>query len=317
MSRHVLVLAGGLSYEREVSLRSGRRVADALRRSGLEATVRDVDAGLLAALDDERPDAVFLALHGASGEDGSLRGVLDLLGIPYVGAGADPARVAWDKAAAKARLRDVGLPTPDWIALPHETFRELGAQALLDRIVARLGLPLMIKPAEGGSGLGAQPVTTIDELPSAMVGCFGYCDTALIERFARGADIAVSVIESALGPAALPAVEIVPAGGVYDYTARYTAGTTTWHAPARLDPWVAERVAETAVAAHHALELRDLSRVDLLVDETGGIQVLEVNVSPGLTETSLMPTAIQAAGLDFGDVLSELVEQAIKRPRSA
>ncbi|TQS41468.1 D-alanine--D-alanine ligase family protein [Cryptosporangium phraense] len=313
MSRHVLVLAGGLSYEREVSLRSGRRVADALRRSGVDATIRDVDAGLLTALETDRPDAVFIALHGASGEDGSLRGVLDLLGIPYVGAGADASRVAWDKAAAKATLRAVGLPTPDWIALPHETFRELGAQTLLDRIVERLGMPLMVKPASGGSGLGAQAVRTVEELPSAMVGCFGYCDTALIERFASGADIAVSVIDSAMGPQPLPAVEIVPADGVYDYTARYTAGTTTWHAPARLDPETAERVAETAVAAHDALELQDLSRVDLLVDESGGIQVLEVNVSPGLTETSLLPIAVQAAGLDFGAVLAELVEQAIKR----
>ncbi|GAA3393902.1 D-alanine--D-alanine ligase family protein [Cryptosporangium minutisporangium] len=313
MSRHVLVLAGGLSYEREVSLRSGRRVADALRRSGVDATIRDVDAGLLTVLETERPDAVFIALHGASGEDGSLRGVLDLLGIPYVGAGADPSRVAWDKAAAKATLQKVGLPTPDWIALPHETFRELGAQALLDRIVERLGMPLMVKPAEGGSGLGAQAVRTVDELPSAMVGCFGYCDTALIERFASGADIAVSVVESPDGPTALPAVEIVPADGVYDYTARYTAGTTTWHAPARLDPETAERVAETAVAAHDALELRDLSRVDLLVDEAGAIQVLEVNVSPGMTETSLLPIAVQAAGLDFGTVLADMVEQAIKR----
>ena len=317
MSRNVLVLAGGLSYEREVSLRSGRRVADALRRSGVEATIRDVDASLLGTLENDRPDAVFIALHGASGEDGSLRGVLDLLGIPYVGASADAARVAWDKAAAKAVLRDLGLPTPDWIALPHETFRELGAQALLERIVAKMGLPLMVKPAEGGSGLGAQAVTSFEELPSAMVGCFGYCDTALIERFTTGADVAISVVESPLGPSALPAVEIVPAeGGVYDYSARYTAGTTTWHAPARLDPEVAERAAEVAVAAHEALDLRDLSRVDLLVDEAGDIQVLEVAVSPGLTETSLMPTAIQAAGLDFGEVLSDLVEQAIKRSPS-
>jgi D-alanine-D-alanine ligase len=314
MSRSVLVLAGGLSYEREVSLRSGRRVADALRRSGVDAELRDVDATLLSALDADRPDAVFIALHGASGEDGSLRGVLDLLAIPYIGAGADAARVAWDKAAAKASLRSIGLPTPDWIALPHETFRELGAQALLERIVARLPLPLMVKPAEGGSGLGVTAVRSFEELPSAMVACFGYCDTALIERFVPGIDVAVSVVETPQGPAALPAVEIVPADGVYDYTARYTAGTTTWHAPARLDPEIAERAAEIAVAAHEALGLRDLSRVDLLVErESGDIQVLEVAVSPGLTETSLTPTAAQAAGLDFGDLLSELVEQAIKR----
>jgi D-alanine-D-alanine ligase len=311
---HAVILAGGLTFEREVSQRSGRRVADALRHAGLEVPIVDTDLALVESLTAGRPDAVFIALHGASGEDGALRGVLDLLGIPYVGAGADPSRVAWDKAAAKATLQQIGLPTPEWIALPHETFRELGAQALLDRIVERFGMPLMVKPAEGGSGLGVQAVRTVEELPSAMVGCFGYCDTALIERFASGADIAVSVIETPDGPTALPAVEIVPAdGGVYDYTARYTAGTTTWHAPARLDPETAERVAETAVAAHDALDLRDLSRVDLLVDDAGGIQVLEVNVSPGMTETSLLPIAVQAAGLDFGSVLADLVEQAIKR----
>jgi D-alanine-D-alanine ligase len=315
--RHVLVLAGGLSYEREVSLRSGRRVADGLRRAGVETTLRDVDAGLLPALDAERPDAVFIALHGAGGEDGALRGVLDLLGIPYVGADADASRNAWDKAAAKSLLRAAGLPTPDWIALPHETFRELGAQDLLNRIVARMGASLIVKPAEGGSGLGVQPVTSLAELPAAMVGCFGYCDTALIERFVTGVDVAVSVIETADGPMALPAVEIVPADGVYDYSARYTAGSTTWHAPARLDLETAERVAEIAVATHEVLGLRDLSRVDLLVDKGGGVHVLEAAVSPGLTETSLMPTAVQAAGLEFGEVLRDLVEQAIKRGASA
>ena len=309
----VLVLAGGLSYEREVSLRSGHRVADALRRVGVDASIRDADSSLLSALDEQRPDAVFIALHGATGEDGSLRGVLDLVGVPYVGSGAEAARVAWDKPAAKAELREAGLPTPDWVALPHETFRELGAQAVLDRIVARLGLPLMIKPAQGGSGLGAHAVRAAGELPAAMVGCFGYGDTALVERFVTGTDIAVSVIEGPNGPYALPAVEIAPVDGVYDYAARYTAGTTTWFAPARLDYEVAERVAETAVAAHTTLGLRDLSRVDLLVDADGGGHFLEVNISPGMTETSLLPLAAHAAGIDFGQLLAEQVERAIAR----
>ncbi len=316
MTRHVLVLAGGLSYERDVSLRSGRRVVEALRRVGVDASSRDADSGLLAALDAERPDAVFIALHGSGGEDGSLRGVLDLVGVPYVGPSAEASRVAWDKPDAKSELVAAGLPTPEWIALPHETFRELGAQAVLDRIVARLGLPLMVKPAQGGSGLGAHAVTTADELPSAMVGCFGYGDTALVERFAPGVDVAVSVIEGPSGPYALPAVEIVPANGVYDYAARYTAGSTTWHAPARIDVEVAERVAETAVAAHETLRLRDLSRVDLLVDVEGNVTVLEVNVSPGMTETSLLPLAAQAAGIDLGTMLSDLVERAVARSGS-
>lgn len=317
MSRRVLVLAGGLSYERDVSLRSGRRVVDALRRAGVEATVRDADAGLLSALDTERPDAVVIALHGAIGEDGALRGVLDLVGVPYLGTDAQSSRVAWDKPSAKAELREAGIPTPDWVALPHETFRELGAQSVLDRIVDRLRLPLMVKPAQGGSGLGAHAVYAAEELPTAMVGCFGYGDTALIERFVEGTDIAVTVVDTGSGPTALPAVEIVPVDGVYDYAARYTAGTTTWHAPARLAPAVAERVASIAIAAHRALGLRDLSRVDLLVTRDGGVQVLEVNVSPGMTETSLLPMAVQAAGLDLGVLLRDLVDQAVTRSGTA
>jgi len=313
MSRRVLVLAGGLSYERDVSLRSGRRVVDALRRAGVEASVRDADSGLLAALDAERPDAVVIALHGAIGEDGALRGVLDLVGVPYVGPGAQVSRVAWDKPSAKAELREAGIPTPDWVALPHETFRELGAQSVLDRITDRLGLPLMVKPAQGGSGLGAHAVYLAEEMPAAMVGCFGYGDTALIERFVEGTDVAVTVVDTGNAPVALPAVEIVPADGVYDYAARYTAGTTTWHAPARLAPAVAQRVASIAVAAHRALGLRDLSRVDLLVTKDGSVEVLEVNVSPGMTETSLLPMAVHAAGLDLGVVLRDLVDVAIGR----
>ncbi len=313
MSRRVLVLAGGLSYERDVSLKSGRRVVDALRRAGVEASVRDADSALLSALDAERPDAVVIALHGAIGEDGALRGVLDLVGIPYVGAGAQASRVAWDKPSAKAELREAGIPTPDWVALPHETFRELGAQQVLNRIVDRIGLPLMVKPAQGGSGLGVHPVHQADGLPAAMVGCFGYGDTALIEQFIDGTDIAVTVVDTGTGPAALPPVEIVPVDGVYDYSARYTAGTTTWHAPARLAPAVAQKVSSIAVAAHRALNLGDLSRVDLLVTRDGGVQVLEVNVSPGLTETSLMPMAVQAAGLDLGVLMRDLVEMAITR----
>ena len=313
MSARVLVLAGGLSYERDVSLRSGRRVAEALRRAGVEATVRDADSGLLAALDAERPDAVVIALHGAIGEDGALRGVLDLVGIPYVGTGSHASRVAWDKPSAKEELSAAGLPTPEYVALPHETFRELGAQAVLDRIVARIGLPLMVKPAQGGSSLGAHAVHTAEAMPGAMVGCFGYGDTALIERFVDGVDVAVSVVDTGSGPRALPPVEIVPADGVYDYHARYTAGSTTWYCPARLPETVAARVGELAVAAHVTLGLRDMSRVDLLVSPDGSVNLLEVNVSPGMTETSLFPMAANAAGLDLGVLLRDLVELAIAR----
>lgn len=309
----VLVLAGGLSYERDVSLRSGRRVLDALRSIGVEAEQRDADVALLPALQADPPDAVVIALHGGTGEDGSLRGVLDLCDVPYVGCDARSSRLAWDKPSAKAVLREAGIPTPDWVALPHDRFSELGAVAVLDRIADRLGLPLMVKPAQGGSGLGAAVVRDPGALPAAMVGCFAYDSTALVERYVTGMDVAVSVVDLGDGPIALPAVEIVPQNGVYDYAARYTAGLTTWHTPARLDPATATRVAEAALTAHTALGLRDLSRVDLIVDETGRPHVLEVNVSPGMTETSLLPLAVQAAGLDFGTLLGTMVARAAKR----
>jgi D-alanine-D-alanine ligase len=310
---HVLVLAGGLSYERDVSLRSGRRVLDALRAAGLSAEMRDADVSLLPTLRDDPPSAVVIALHGATGEDGSLRGVLDLCGIPYVGCDARAARLAWDKPTAKAMLREAGIATPDWVALPHDRFSELGAVAVLDRIAERLGLPLMVKPAQGGSGLGAAVVREASALPAAMVGCFAYDSTALVERYVPGTDVAVSVVDLGAGPQALPAVEIVPRNGVYDYAARYTAGLTTWHTPARLSAAVANSVAEAALAAHRALGLRDLSRVDLIVDGDGRVSVLGVNVSPGMTETSLLPLAVQAEGLDFGKMLAGLVERAVAR----
>jgi D-alanine-D-alanine ligase len=309
----ILVLAGGLSYERDVSLKSGRRVLDALRSAGLTASMRDADASLLPYLRSDRPAAVVIALHGATGEDGSLRGVLDLCGVPYVGCDAASARLAWDKPSAKSMLLERGIATPEWVALPHDRFSELGAVAVLDRIVERLGLPLMVKPAQGGSGLGAAVVREAAALPAAMVGCFAYDSTALVERFVAGTDLAVSILDLGSGPFALPAVEIVARDGVYDYSARYTAGLTTWHAPARLEAAVAESVAAVALAAHTALGARDLSRVDLIVDSRGRAQVLGVNVSPGMTETSLLPLAVQAAGLDFGKVLAGLVERAVDR----
>jgi D-alanine-D-alanine ligase len=313
MTLQVTVLAGGLSYERDVSLRSGRRVADALHRAGIDATLRDADAGLLGFLADTAPDAVYIALHGAVGEDGALRGVLDAARVPYVGPSPAASRLAWDKPVAKTVLRSIGVDTPDWLTLPHDTFRELGAGAVLERLVKHLGLPLMVKPANGGSGLGATPVFDAADLPAAMMSCFAYGGTALVERFIAGVDVAVTVLDTGDGPQALPPVEIEPVDGVYDYTARYTAGTTRWHAPARLPEAVRARVEETALRAHAALGLRDLSRVDTIVSPTGAVHVLEVNVSPGMTETSLVPLAVAAAELDLGAVCRALVEQAAAR----
>jgi D-alanine-D-alanine ligase len=308
-----VVLAGGLTFEREVSLSSGTQVVEELLRAGLDAELRDADAELLPGLAAAPADALFIALHGSTGEDGSLRAVLDLAGVPYVGSPAAACRLAWDKPAAKSVVRSAGLTTPDWVALPHSTFRELGAGAVLDLIVARLGLPLMVKPASGGSALGAQKVSRVEDLPAAMVSCFAYGDTVLVERFVDGVELALSVVDLGEGPEALPAVEIEPQSGVFDYTARYTPGLTEYHAPARIDDDVAARAAELAVRVHRALGLADLSRTDAIVTADGEVSFLEVNVSPGLTETSMFPMAVEAAGYELGDVLARLLARRAGR----
>ena len=316
--RHPLravVLAGGLAFEREVSLSSGTQVCEELAAAGVDAELRDADADLLPGLAAAPADAVFIALHGATGEDGSLRAVLDLAGVPYVGSPAAACRLAWDKPAAKSVVRSAGITTPDWVALPHSTFRELGAGAVLDLIVARLGLPLMVKPASGGSALGAQKVTRVEDLPASMVSCFAYGETVLVERFVDGTEVALSVVDLGGGPEALPAVEIAPESGVFDYTARYTPGLTEYHSPARLPDHVAERVAELSVRVHRALGLADLSRTDAIVSADGEVHFLEVNVSPGLTETSMFPMAVEAAGYDLGDVLGRLLARRAGHPR--
>lgn len=313
----VLVLAGGLSHERDVSLRSGRRVAEALRDAGCRVQVRDVDAQLLATLADHAPDVVWPLLHGASGEDGAIRDVLDLLGQPYVGSDPAACRVAWDKPVAKSVARSAGLATPDSVALPHGTFRELGAQAVLGSIVERLGLPLVVKPARGGSALGVNVVREPGELPRAMVDCFAYGDVALVERFVDGVEVAVSIIDTGDGPTALPPVEIVADSGMYDYDARYTAGATEFFCPARLTATAADAVREVALTTHRAFGLRHLSRTDLIVDRIGHPWFLEVNAAPGMTETSLLPQAAEAGGEAAGPLYRRLVEAAAGTSRTS
>lgn len=305
-----VVLAGGLTFERDVSMHSGRRVSAVLRHAGLDVEVLDADAQLLPALAEHPCDAVFIALHGASGEDGSLRSVLELAGIPYVGSSSTASRLAWDKPGAKARLATAEIATPEWVALPHSTYRELGAGAVLDLVLSRLGLPLMLKPAQGGSALGAVKVSTVHELPEAIIGAFAYADTVLIEQFISGTEIAISVIELSEEPTALPAVEIVPQSGVFDYAARYTPGMTEYFTPARLDESTSTSAAEVARTVHRTLGLSGLSRTDAMVTPDGEVYFLEVNVSPGMTDTSMLPMSVAAAGLDLGTVLADLLRAA-------
>jgi D-alanine-D-alanine ligase len=303
----VVVLAGGLSHE----IRSGRRVAEALRTAGVDVSVHDVDADLIPALTQTRPDLVWPLLHGASGEDGSVRDIVELLGLPCLGTGPRASRIAWSKPIAKTTVTRAGIATPAFVTLPQSLFRELGAGRVMDAVVARLGLPLVVKPSRGGSALGVTLVRTAEDLPGAMVACFAYGDTALIERAVEGTEVAVGVVEIDGEAVALPGVEVVT-DGPYDYDARYNPGRTEYFAPARLSDDLAARAAETAIAAHRALGLRHLSRTDLIIDADGEPWFLEVNVAPGMTETSLFPQAAEAGGHELPALYRRLVESALR-----
>lgn len=313
----VLVLAGGLSAEREVSVRSGRRVAEALRGIGADVTVRDTDGDLVGALASEPATVVFPVLHGIAGEDGTIQEVLRLAGVPYVGATPEGCRFAFDKPLAKATLERAGLETPPSVTLPRSAFHDLGAGALAELILRRIGLPLFVKPRAGGSAFGVSLVTAAAQLPEALITCFGYHESALVERAVAGTEIAVGVLDLHGEPIALPAVEIVPDSGRYDYAARYTAGATEFYCPARLTGDVADRVAAAAVVAHRALGLRDFSRTDMILEPSGRIHLLETNVAPGMTETSTWPMGLEASGRDFGAVCRDLAAQAADRRTTA
>lgn len=307
----VTVLSGGISHERDVSLRSGRRVADALGRLGWQVTVAEPDAELLPALVAHRPDVVWPALHGASGEDGSLRSLLDAAGLAYVGSRAPAARLAWDKPTAKRVVESAGGHTPASITLTREVFREIGARAAIDTILGSMREGLVVKPARGGSAQGVTVVDAADQLPRALMDAFTYADEALIEERVLGTEIAIGVLDRDGGAEALPAVEIVPRSGFYGFEERYTAGATRFTTPARIPDEAWESARELAVLAHRSMGLRHLSRADLIVDADGRPWFLETNVMPGLTETSLLPQALLSTGRDLSHAYAAIAERAL------
>ena len=308
----IQILAGGISHEREVSLKSGRRVADALTDAGASVVIREPDAALLANIRKDKPDVIWPVLHGASGEDGALRDILALTGVPFVGATAQGARLAWDKSIAKILVEREGVQTPASITLPKDTFRELDAEGVLKTVAASLALPVVVKPTKSGSAQGVTIVRKADQLSRAMIDAYVYCDVAIIERYVEGTELAISIIDLGAGPIALPAVEIQPIAGQFGYQERYTAGETNYFVPARIKKTVAERAANMAMAVHEILGLRHLSRIDMIVDNKGVAWFLEANVLPGLTETSLLPQAVTAAGHSLGEVYLNLAQAAIR-----
>jgi D-alanine-D-alanine ligase len=309
----VAVLKGGRSLERQVSLRSGARVEDALAGLGHDVVALDAGVDLVRRLKDERPDVAFIALHGAGGEDGTAQELLEILGIPYTGPGVAACGRSVDKVAAKHELRAAGIPTPDWAAFNAMAFRELGAADALEEIEARLGFPLVVKPARGGSALGVRFAATRADVPEALLAAFSYDDRVMLERHVAGRELTVGLLDGE----PLPIVEVLPKEeDRFNYEARYEIGRTEYVCPAELGADLAEAASEAAVATWQALGCAGFARVDLLVGPDGP-EVIEVNAVPGLTDTSLFPMATEAAGLSFEEACERIVELALRRQSAA
>ena len=318
MSR-VAVLKGGRALARQVSLRSGARVEDALERLGHDVVPIDVGGDLIAILRETGPDVAFVALHGRDGEDGTIQELLEILGTPYTGSGILACSRAIDKVLTKHLMLEAGIPTPPFFAFNQTAFRELGAAKALPAIEERLDFPIVVKPSSQGSALGIKFARTPADVPAALVAAFSYDGKVLLERHVEGRDLAVSVLDGAAGAEALPVVEAVPSrpqggqGGAefYDFEARYEIGSTRFECPARLEPDALERAHDLARRAWEALGCEGFARVDLLSARASGkLTILDVNIVPGLTGTSLFPQAAEEAGLSFDDVIARLVDHA-------
>jgi D-alanine-D-alanine ligase len=306
----VAVLKGGRSFEREVSLRSGANAEAALRRLGHDVLPLDVDRDLVRTLKAERPDAAFIAMHGQGGEDGTVQELLEILGIPYTGSGVSASERAWDKVVAKAQFVSAGIPTPASYAFSQAAFRELGAADALGEIESQLGLPIVVKPARGGSALGIRLAHEPGEVPGALMAALAYDDRLLMERYVAGRELAVSVIGNE-DPQALPIVEAIPLGReFYDFESRYTPGATDLRAPADLPDKVADEVVSVALACYTALGCRGFGRVDMILDGDSRPWVLELNTIPGITDTSALPKAAEAGGLAFDDLIARILDLA-------
>jgi D-alanine-D-alanine ligase len=309
----VAVLKGGRSLEREVSMRSGARVEDALSSLGQEVASFDLGQDLVSRLRSESPDAVFIALHGPGGEDGTVQELLEILDLRYTGPGVAACALCMDKVAAKHVLREAGIPTPDWVAFNATAFRELGAADALDEIEDRLGFPLVVKPAAQGSSLGVKVVPRREDVPEALVAAFSYDDRVLLERYVEGRELAVGMLDTQ----PLPIVEAIPRDSdMFDFEARYEIGRTDYVCPAELRRGDATQVASVATAAYEALGCSGFARVDLMLGDDGP-EVLEVNAIPGLTDTSLFPMAAEAAGISFEQLVERIVGLALEQSRGA
>jgi D-alanine-D-alanine ligase len=328
-ARRVAVLQGGGSLERTVSLRSGARAQSALRALGHEVAVIDAGPELVAELLECGAEVAFVALHGSDGEDGTVQALLEAIGLPYTGSGPAACMRCTDKALAKYTLQEAGIPTPPFAAFKESAVKDLGVAAALPIVEREIGFPMVVKPASQGSALGVRFARSSEALPAAIVGALSYDRKVVLERYVDGRDLAVSVLdtrepggerEAAGGgvggdPIALPVVEAIPREEeFYNYESRYEIGMTTFVCPAELPAETTARAEDLALKTYALLGCHGMARVDLMLEQhSGELWVLEANVIPGLTETSLLPLAADVAGIGFEQLVERILASAFTR----
>ena len=299
------VLMGGVSSEREISLKSGRAVSEALIRQGQDVVPLDItdsdETKIEALIRKSRLDVAFIALHGRFGEDGTIQAILDKAQVPYTGSGPKASNLALNKAAAQDLFEKNGIRTP-----PHVILTGKNLSQLEDKIARAGSFPLVVKPACEGSSIGISIVPGNQELKAALEVAWRYGETVLIEKYIAGRELTVGII----GTGALPVVEIYPKGKFFDFEAKYTAGKTEYIVPAEIPQTIDAEVRKAALKAHRLLGCEDFSRVDFMLDAQGRHYILEVNTIPGFTATSLLPKAAQQAGLGFDQLCLTIVQLA-------
>lgn len=308
----LVVLRGGHSMERDVSMVTGRRVVHALERLGHEARPLDIEASTTEKLIELSPEAAFICLHGPGGEDGTVQALLETLGIPYTGSGPLSSIRCMDKDYAKRAMRAAGIPTPPMRTFLRRAMNEMGAAAALEPAAEHLGYPLVVKPARQGSSFGLSRVDEPEGLIEAVYEAFGYDAKIILEHWVSGTEITVPILEPAdQTPRVLNLVEVRPRTGAYDFEAKYTPGATDFAIPAEVPAGTAARIEETALTAYRALGCSGFARVDTILEE-GVPWVIDVKTIPGFTETSTFPLAAEAAGIPFEDLVETILDSALQ-----
>lgn len=296
------VLMGGKSTEREISLRSGKAIYTALKDSGYDVVAIDTGSNICEALQREKIEIAFIALHGGHGENGAVQGMLEVLEIPYTGSGILASALAMDKEASKKIFLYHKIPVPPFEVLS----REQGAKSI-NSLHIGFSMPWVVKPATEGSSIGVNIVRDEGQVRSAVEKAFALSDRAIIEKYIEGREVHIGVLNNKV----LGGVEVRPSLEFYSYEAKYQPGLTEYILPPEIDSTTYERAKETALSAHIALGCRGATRTDLRIDKDGDPHVLEVNTIPGMTETSLLPKVARLAGLDFPALIEEILRGAL------